>query len=429
LFISPTHCSSTPLTSLRPYLGNARTHSKGQIRQIADSIERFGFTNPVLISAEGEIIAGHGRVEAARLLGLEIVPTILLDHLNEAERRAYGLADNKLALNSSWDDGVLAAELGELEVLGIDLEWTGFSQTELDEVLGSATVDFADDVDELPEVGPERRVVPGDVWQLGKHRLICGDARDPAVLETLLSGEKVDMIFTDPPYNLSKRLRGRAKVRHKPFVMAAGELDKGDYTEFLSAAFHVAAAHAQPGAIAFVCMDWRHMGELLSAGDAAFHELKNLCVWNKQTGGLGTFYRSQHELVFVFKVRAGKHINNFALGGEGRYRTNVWDYAGVNGFRAGRGDDLAAHPTVKPVAMVADAIKDCSSRGGIVLDTFAGSGSTLLAAELTQRRAHAVEIEPVYCDLILARFSSISKETPALLSRECSVGIEEASRD
>jgi DNA modification methylase len=199
--------------------------------------------------------------------------------------------------------------------------------------------------------------------------------------------------------------------------MAAGELDEPGYQAFLERTFSLAAAHTKPGAIAYVCMDWRHMGELLAAGEAAFAEMKNLCVWNKGSGGLGTFYRSQHELVFVFKAKAGKHINNFGLGGGGRYRTNVWDYAGVNGFRAGRAEDLAAHPTVKPVAMIADAIKDCSSRGGLVLDNFAGSGSTLLAAELTGRRARLVEVDPTYCNVILARYARSTMQEPELVCR------------
>jgi DNA methylase/ParB-like nuclease domain len=362
-----------PVPNLRPYPGNARTHSRKQVRQIAESIRRFGFNNPVLIGDDGEIIAGHGRVEAARLLGLESVPTVRLAHLDAAQRRAYVLADNKLALNAGWDRELLAIELQGLIDLAFDVELTGFSAAEIDIVLDEAregspdgAAEPEDQVPFAPDDPATAVTRPGDVWCLGRHRLICGDARDRAVFDLLMGDERADLIFTDPPYNvpIDGHVSGLGRIRHREFAMGAGEMSAEAFTTFLQQTLGHAAALARDGAIAFVCMDWRHMEELLMAGRAVFSELKNLCVWNKTNGGMGTFYRSKHELVFVFKVGIAAHTNTFGLGESGRYRTNVWDFAGVNTMRAGRSEDLAMHPTVKPVALVAEAIKDCSRRGG-----------------------------------------------------------------
>jgi DNA modification methylase len=252
------------------------------------------------------------------------------------------------------------------------------------------------------------------LWQLGAHRLICGDARDPEALATLLAGEAVDLIFTDPPYNVAVdgHVGGLGKVKHREFAFASGEMSETEFTAFLREALAPAAARCREGAIAYVCMDWRHMRELLAAGDAVFHEMKNLCVWNKTNGGMGSFYRSKHELVFVWKVRAGRHVNSFGLGDTGRYRTNVWDYAGVNTFSASRDADLAMHPTVKPVVLIGDAIRDCSKRGDIILDMFGGSGSTLIAADQAGRKARLVEYDPAYCDTVLRRFQALTGKVP-----------------
>ena len=400
------------VTSLRPYERNARTHSKKQIRQVANSIERFGFTNPVLISDSGLIIAGHGRVEAAKLLKIERVPVLRLSHLSDAERRAYILADNKLAQNAGWDREILAIELQGLIELDFDVELTGFSLAEADIVLEEAcdsAVDGADPTaeDRIPAYDGDGLAVnrPGDLWILGRHRLICGDARDANAYATMLGNESVNLIFTDPPYNVPIDC-GSGRIRHRDFAMGVGELDKASFTRFLVDALTPAVARCQDGAIAFVCMDWRHMAELLAAGEQVFAEFKNLCVWNKTNGGMGTFYRSKHELVFVFKVGSASHLNTFGLGETGRYRTNVWDYPGVNSFRAGRTEELTLHPTVKPVALVADAIKDCSRRGDIVLDPFGGSGTTLIAAQKSGRRARLIEYDPAYCDVILRRYEA-----------------------
>ena len=412
---APAAIEAIPVGKLRPYAGNPRTHSKKQVRQIADSIRRFGFTNPVLIGEDGEIIAGHGRVEAAKLLGMATVPTLRLAHLDAVQRRAYVLADNKLALNAGWDPELLAIELQGLISAEFDIELTGFSATEIELVLDAAAEGAPTGPDEaaedrIPESSDDPAAAvtrPGDVWRLGRHRLVCGDARDRTVFEAVMEDERADIVFTDPPYNvpIDGHVTGLGRIRHREFAMGVGEMSVAAFTGFLQQTLGNAAALTRNGAIAFVCMDWRHMGELLKAGQAVFSELKNLCVWNKTNGGMGSFYRSKHELVFVFKVGNAGHTNTFGLGDGGRYRTNVWDYPGVN---SGRRDDLAMHPTVKPVALVAEAIKDCSKRGEIVLDPFAGSGTTLMAAQKTGRLARLIECDPLYCDTIIRRFEEVT---------------------
>jgi len=415
-----------PPAALKPYTRNARTHSKKQVRQIAASIERFGFVNPVLVGKDGEIIAGHGRVEAAKLLGLAAVPTLLIDHLTEAERRAYVLADNKLALNAGWDKELLAIELQGLIDLEFDVELTGFSLAEIDFALEDARESRTDakdtSEDEVPGLADFPVTRAGDLWQLGNHCLFCGDARDAAAFSRLLGNEQADLVFTDPPYNVKVdgHVCGSGQVKHREFAFAAGEMSEADFTRFLSETLGNAAGAMRNGAIAFVCMDWRHMGELLAAGRQCFTEMKNLVVWNKTNGGMGTFYRSRHELIFVFKQGEAPHTNSFGLGETGRYRTNVWDYAGISSLGAGRAEELAMHPTVKPVALVADAIRDCSRRGEIVLDCFAGSGSTLIAAQKTGRKARLIEYDPLYCDTIVRRWQIFTgKQAVHLSSGEC----------
>jgi DNA modification methylase len=417
---APRNIEARPPSELRPYSRNARTHSRKQVRQIADSIERFGFTNPVLVSDDGEIIAGHGRVEAAKLLGLPTVPTLRLSHLTPEERRAYVLADNKLALNAGWDQDILAIELQALIDLNFDVTLTGFSLAEVD-----FTLDAARDrdpeappgiEDEIPPIPAEAVSRMGDVWVLGRHRLICGDAREADHYRRLLGDEQVDLVFTDPPYNvpIDGHVCGSGRIRHREFAMGVGEMSQDAFTGFLADALKPMAANCRDGAIAFVCMDWRHMTELLNAGAQVFSELKNLCVWNKTNGGMGAFYRSKHELVFVYKVGTAPHTNSFGLGDSGRYRTNVWDYAGISSLGSNRAEQLAMHPTVKPTAMVADAIRDCSKRGDIVLDGFGGSGTTLIAAEVCGRAARLIEFDPHYCDVIIRRFERLTGKQAVL---------------
>ncbi len=369
---------------LRPAPNNARAHSKKQIRQIAKSIERFGFNDPILISDDGEVIAGHGRLAAAKLLDLKLIPVVRLSKLSRAERRAYALAANRLAELSGWDREILALELQGLEDLEFkEIEVTGFSLGEIDNILDEADEKKAEapgPEDEIPALRADDVVISRrqDLWVLGPHRLLCGDARKATDYERLLSGELADLVLTDPPYNVAieGNVSGLGQVRHKDFAMASGEMSEAEFTGFLSSFLGCAKAGAKEGAILFVFMDWRHLYELMTAGRDVGLALKNLIVWAKDNAGMGTFYRSKHELILVFKNGEAPHTNTFELGQYGRHRTNVWEYAGVNTFRSGRLDELAMHPTVKPTALMADAIRDVTRRGAIVLDPFAGSGTT-----------------------------------------------------
>jgi len=406
-----------PIARLKPWAKNARTHSKKQLKQIADSIRTFGFTNPVLVDGDLTILAGHGRVEAAKLLGLDTVPCIRLDAMTQEQKRAYVLADNKLALNAGWDDQLLAEELNALlEIdLDFDVEITGFSTSEIDSLVESLIPeepgDPDDDIVGTGVDGPSR-CRDGDIFALGPHRLICGSALDPAVVDQLMAGETATMVVSDPPSNvpIDGHVGGSGSIKHREFAMASGEMPSAEFTSFLQKAFANMARVSRDGSIHFICMDWRHMQEMLTAGQAAYTELKNLIVWAKDNGGMGTFYRSRHELIFAFKKGTAPHINTFELGQHGRYRTNVWQYRGVNTLKTGRMDELALHPTVKPVQMIVDAIKDVSARGDIVLDLFGGSGSTLIAAHKTGRRAYLCELDPIYCDRIIHRWEAWAKD-------------------
>lgn len=406
--------------SLKPYPRNARRHSKRQVDQIARAILRFGFTNPVLVDDAMMIIAGHGRVAAAKQLGLEQIPILRLSHLSDADKRAYILADNRLAEKAGWDKEVLAIELQSLVELDFDVELTGFEIAEVDTIIGGANDSNPEGSnapeDEAPAPPASAVTRPGDVWLLGRHRLLCGDALSEASYAELMGGELADLVFTDPPYNvpIDGFAGGKGKAERREFAMASGEMNEEEFTRFLTGALSHSASVLRDGAIAFVCMDWRHIGEILSAGREAFGELKNLCVWTKSNGGMGSLYRSQHELVFVFKRGGAAHTNNVELGRFGRNRTNVWAYTGVNAFGSGRDAELAMHPTVKPVALIEDAIKDVTKRGAIVLDPFGGSGSTLIAAEKCGRSGRLVEIDPTYCDVIVNRFEAFTGKAALL---------------
>jgi DNA modification methylase len=396
---------------LKPYPHNARTHSKKQIRQLAESMKRFGFVNATLIGDNNEIMAGHGRVEAAKLLGLEEIPTIRLSHLSAEERRAYILADNQLATKAGWDRELLAIELQFLADAQFDLDCTGFEAPEIDLILGEArerTVESGPE-DEVPTPPSTMPITnPGDVWHLGSHRLVCGDARDPGAYEALLQGEIVDAVITDPPYNVNilGHVSGLGKIKHVEFGFASGEMSESEFTAFLAAFMGLAIAHSKDGALHYICMDDAHAFELLSAARQVGLSFKITCTWAKTNGGMGSLYRKQCEFVHVFKVGTAPHVNNVELGRHGRNRTTLWSYAGVNTFRKGRSEELAMHLTVKPVQLVADAILDCSKRSDLVLDPFLGSGTTLIAAEKTGRRGRGIEYDPFYCDVIVRRWQA-----------------------
>jgi DNA modification methylase len=405
------------IEELKPDPANPRRHSKKQIRQIAESIKAFGFNVPILIDRHGDIIAGHGRWLACRDLDFTEVPTLCLDHLTPAQARAFMIADNRLTEIAVWDDRLLAQQLKELTLVGLDfdIEVTGFEMGEID--LRIASLDDpaqaeADPTDVVPEIPATPLSKLGDMWLLHRHRLLCGSALDSAVFAALMGEERAATAFIDPPYNV--RIDGHAgglgAIHHRPFPMASGEMDRSQFTAFLGQAFRNLTAFSIDGSIHFVCMDWRHVEELLAAGREAYGELKNICVWVKDNAGMGSFYRSRHELVCVFKCGRNGHRNNIQLGQFGRNRSNVWHYPGANSFTRSseEGNLLALHPTVKPVAMVADAILDCSARGDIVLDTFLGSGTTLVAAERTGRRCHGMELDPAYVDTSVRRWQKLT---------------------
>jgi DNA modification methylase len=404
-----------PIRDLRPSEKNSRLHPKKQIEKLARAIHDFGFLIPVLIDAESKLIAGHARIEAAQRLGQSEVPCIRAAHLSEAEKRAFTIIDNRLAEDSAWDFQVLAQELEFLRVEGVDLQMTGFEISELEGIFAAADTSPKDpDDDKFPQLDPTRAVTkPNNLWVLGEHRLLCADARRPESFAMLLGGRKADLVFVDPPFNIKIRgpVSGKGRVKHREFAEASGEKTSAQFAKFLEDSFSLLAENSIDGAIHFICSDWRHLEEMLAAGRRVYRELKNLIVWNKTNAGLGSFYRSQHELIFVWKHGRAKHVNNIVLGKHGRNRTNVWTYAGANAFSSTRQADLALHPTVKPVALVADAILDCSRRGDVVLDSFGGSGTTLIACERTGRKARLIEIDAAYCDQTIRRWQELTGGT------------------
>ena len=403
-----------PPSALKPDPNNARTHSARQVEQICASIRSFGFTNPVLADPDLGLIAGHGRLLAARKLGLAEVPVIVLAGLSETQKRALRIADNKIASNAGWDTDLLRIELQALVVDGIDLEIDalGFAGGELDVILSKGAGDPDDEV--IPPL-PDRAISQaGDIWILGDHRIGCGDSRDPGFLQAVVGeGLVVDAAFLDPPYNV--RIQGHANVtsKHREFAMASGEMTQSAFRQFLAETLGACARVSRNGAVHYVCMDWRHMEDVQAVGGQVYGDLLNLCIWNKSNAGMGSLYRSKHELVFVYRVGDAQHLNAVELGRHGRNRTNVWDYASVNSFGA-RQQDLALHPTVKPVAMVADAFQDVTRRSDLVLDAFLGSGASLIAAERTGRRFRGLDIDPLYVDLVVERWRALTGGKPRL---------------
>lgn len=348
------------------------------------------------------------------------VPCVRLSHLSESDKRAYVLADNRLAEKAGWDNEILAIELKQLAEIGFDIDVTGFEPAEVDLIIEG----IGDESEQPENLIPQREQCPavsrlGDMWRLGKHVLLCGDATDHASFELLMGSDRADFVFTDPPYNVRidgnvSNISGLAAISQREFAMASGEMSEQEFTAFLAKAFDLLCRNSKDGSIHQIFMDWRHLREMLAAGDRHYSELKNLCIWNKTNAGMGSFYRSKHEMVFVWKNGRTPHINTFELGQYGRYRSNVWDYEGINSMGSGRLDALALHPTVKPVALVADAIKHCSKRGQIVLDPFCGSGTTLIAAEKTGRCARAIELDPAYVDVAVRRWETYTGKSAYL---------------
>lgn len=394
--------------ALVPAVRNARTHSKKQVRQVADSIETFGFLNPILCDGDRRIVAGHCRWDGAKLLGLETVPVIYVRDLTPEQLRAFALAENKLSELGGWSPEIAALEFQELGALDLDFDLTvtGFETGEIDLML-VAPAGAIPDEPSIPEI---LRSLPsvsitGDAWRIGDHLAVCANALNAEAYRYL--PQPADVVFADSPYNVKVRsISGHGKAQHPEFVMASGEMSKPEYTAFLQNTASQLVAHSVDGSIHFLCMDFRHMGELLAATEGVYSELKALCVWTKTNAGMGALYRSQHELVFVMKAGTAPHVNNVEMGKHGRNRTNVWRYAGMNTFGKDRGAELAMHPSVKPTELVADAIMDCSKRGALVLDPFLGSGTTLIAAHRTGRIGYGIELDPYYVDVAVQRIAA-----------------------
>ena len=406
-----------PVDSIQPHPENPRKHSKKHIRQVAESIRKFGFRVPVLVDGQQRLIAGHARLEACKLLGMSEVPVIAAGDLSDAQIRALMIADNKLTEIAEWDEQLLSQNFKILSELNLDfdLEITGFEYGDIERliVLG----ENSDVVPEAVETEAAPVCKPGDIWQLGEHKIICGDATDSSSYSVLLGDEQARLIFTDPPYNLPAKSIGKVcQKNHGDFAQAAGEMSPVEFTQFLGKVFSHLCSNSVEGSIHYIFMDWRHLAEILAAGSENYSELKNLCVWAKDRAGMGTFYRSQHELVLVYKNGKATHRNNFRLGQHGRTRSNLWQFPAVRNLGAeehGKKDEaLLLHPTIKPVRLIEEALLDCSKRNEIVLDPFLGSGSTLIACEKTKRRCVGIELSPRYVDVALHRWKALTGEEP-----------------
>lgn len=403
-----------PITAIVPDPRNPRVHAREQVRAIARSIQAFGYNAPMLLNKHGRLLAGHGRLEAAKILGMVEVPVIRLEHLTEHQAKAFLLADNQLTDRSSWNDELLAACLKDLQEMALDfeIEATGFESPEIDfRIQSLEPFEKSDEADEFTM--PDERAVSrlGDVWQLGAHRLICGNALEPDTYKVLLGEETAACVFTDPPWNVrvNGHAGGKGSKKHREFPMASGEMTQSQFQDFLSGFIAAMLPHTDQAAVSFLCMDFRHISELTTAISQNGCEMINLCVWVKSNGGMGSLYRSAHELVFVVRRRDAKHRNNVQLGRFGRNRTNVWHYPGMNSFpRKGKTQGLGLHPTVKPMAMVSDALLDVSKRGDLILDPFLGSGTTILSAERTGRRGYGIELDPLYVDVAIRRWQQMT---------------------
>lgn len=388
---------------------SARVHNRKKLKKLQKLIERFGQVVPILVDQHGEIVDGHAVHEVMTNLGYDEIAVLVVQNRNQDEIRALRLALNRLPQEAAWDNDKLRTEFRELVALGFDMELTGFDAVEIDMTF-SVDEPAADSVEEedVADLQPNGQTVVqvGDIWLLGRHRVACGDARDPSLMARLAEQRSVSAVFTDPPYNvqIDSFVSGLGKTRHREFAMASGEMAREEFIAFLCDFIATAKPNLAAGAILYICMDWRHLLELLVAVERQELEVKNICVWTKSNAGMGTFYRSQHEMVVVCKHGDAPHQNHFELGQHGRSRSNVWRYAGVNTFGKDRMELLASHPTVKPTTMIVDALKDVTRRGDVVLDSFLGSGSTLIAAEETGRICLGVEFDPAYVQVAIRRW-------------------------
>jgi DNA modification methylase len=400
------------LTALRENPRNARRHSAKQIEHLKAIISQAGFVQPGLVDQHNTLIAGHGRLEAARQLGLQEMPVVRLSHLKENELRALALADNRIAELATWDEEVLKVELSELVLEDLDFsisDVTGFAGPEIDAITFGPT--FGSDPADGETAAPANPVTHiGDCWKADGVTLVCGDALRPATYAAL-DGERANMALTDMPYNvaITGHVSGKGRAKHREFLQGSGEMSEREFTAFLSTACERLKEHVANSALIYLFMDGAHLFELLHAARAANLRQKAFLTWAKTNAGMGSLYRSQTEHIAVFKKSGEPHVNNVQLGRFGRNRTTLWSYPGVNSFGRDRDAALAHHPTVKPVAMLADAILDASNRQDLILDPFSGSGSTLIAAHRTQRRAFGVELDPLYVDVALARIEQVTE--------------------
>jgi len=399
-----------PISAVKPSPHASRQHNRHQRRKLKSLLTKFGQVTPIIVDETYVIVDGHAVYETMVELGYDAIAVVVVANRAEAEIRTLRLALNRICQDTKWDDTKLKIEIEALLSLGFDVDLTAFDAVEIDMTLSidtpaGNTVEEVAVADVESQPGPTV-TQPGDIWHLGRHVVACGDARDADHLRALIGDSRAATVFTDPPYNvrIDGFVSGLGKNQHRPFAMASGELSRQDFIAFLIAFIAALKPILVDGAIIFACMDWRHAGELLEAAAGQDLEFKNLCVWVKSNAGMGSFYRSQHELVFVFKHGDAPHQNNFGLGQHGRSRSNVWNYRGVNAFGKDRTELLGMHPTVKPVAMITDALRDVSRRGEIVLDPFLGSGSTLIAAEDVGRICIGNEIDPTYVDVAVRRW-------------------------
>ena len=391
---------------LKPSKTRLRQHSARLQEHLPASLQQFGFVLPILVDAELTVVGGEALLKAAIGVGLSEVPIVRIEHLSDEKVRTLRIALNKLTTLSSWDEAALRTEIEFLSSVNFELPtFTGFSSTELDVL--SAKPDFEEARGDL---GPDPVVVSrvGDFWTFkGGHRLACLDALDPASYVALMGGEQAGLVISDPPYNVPIRGNVTQRKDAREFAMAVGEMSPDTFTAFLATTLQHAAAHSRDGSLSLQFMDFRHMGEMLAAGHVAYGELFNLCVWAKTNPAMGGPWRSSHELCFVWKNGDAAHVDNVKLGKHGRNRSNVWSYPGANQHRD-RGSE--GHVTPKNLAMIQDAILDVSNRGDIVLDAFAGSGTTLVAAHLSRRRGYGLELDPAYVDLCVRRLETRTGE-------------------
>lgn len=400
-----------PVSELHIPNDNPRKYTEEEAMRTAAALREIGCFLTVLVGKNSRVLAGELVVKAAMLLGAPQVPTIELAELSEPQAEALRIAHSQLNTYGRWDNVTLANKIDYLVEFNFNTDSLGFKSGELDLIINPPGEAAPTEQEEVPEPLAGLAVTkPGDVVILGQHRLICASALEPATYQKLMTAEKAILIFTDPPFNvkIDGHVCGNGKIRHREFAMAAGEMTEDEFITFLSQVIMLMCQYSTNGSIHYICMDWRHIGDLLEAARQHYTEYKQLIVWNKDVGGQGACYRSKHELIGMFKNGTDKYINNFGLGETGRYRTNVWDYPGVNSMRGGRRDELAWHPTVKPLALVVDALLDCSNPGNIVLDPFMGSGTTLIAAEKTGRVCRGCELDPLYVDVAVRRWQALT---------------------